>query len=729
MSTSTSHVSGTIAVVNGSTTVTGVGSLWYAARLRAGDLFCANGLSVAIASITNNTTMVLAEPWPGTTIAPGGIYSVRYVFDGERGLSTLNDVLTKINLTSDYSDEAAASADAAALSATDANTSKVAAETAKTDSETARDASIAAKVLSETAAGTATTKAGEASSSATDSNTAKVASEGARDTALAHRNDAQAAKTGSETARDASISAKDASIAAQTASETARDASITAKDASVTAKDASVAAQTASETARDASVTAKDASVAAKVASEGARDASIAAKVTAEGARDTALNHRNDAQAAKTDSEAARDISISKAAEAAASAASISSGPVTSVATKTGIVTLADLSAAGVALTSDLAGKQASSTLLTNISALTLAADNLIYSTGATTVAATPITTQARQLLDDTSFAAMLTTLGAAAASHSHATSDITGLDTALADKAALAGATFTGPVNVTTQSATDNSTLAASTAYVKAVVANLIASAPTLLDTLDEIAAALGDDPNFAATMTTALSNKQPLDANVTSINSRVYSAGQMIYWTADEVTATLSTTAYGRSLLNAADASALRTLVVAQLASAVLDAVAALTMTNDNFLQIKGGAISGRTVAEVITDLIAGNLLDSRTLNTPTIANGYIEETYAFNASGTTAIDLTNGSAQAPTLVGNWTPTFPTAGAGKGFSLLIRQNGTGGYTITWPSVAKFPGGIAPTITATASKADKVSFQCFDGTNWIAVVNGQNYA
>jgi hypothetical protein len=48
---------------------------------------------------------------------------------------------------------------------------------------------------------------------------------------------------------------------------------------------------------------------------------------------------------------------------------------------------------------------------------------------------------------------------------------------------------------------------------------ANLIDSAPSTLDTLNELASALGDDPNFATTVSTALGNKQPLDADLTSI------------------------------------------------------------------------------------------------------------------------------------------------------------------------------------------------------------------
>lgn len=48
----------------------------------------------------------------------------------------------------------------------------------------------------------------------------------------------------------------------------------------------------------------------------------------------------------------------------------------------------------------------------------------------------------------------------------------------------------------------------------VDARIANVISSAPAALDTLDELAAALGDDPNFAATMTTALGNRVRVDA-----------------------------------------------------------------------------------------------------------------------------------------------------------------------------------------------------------------------
>ena len=68
------------------------------------------------------------------------------------------------------------------------------------------------------------------------------------------------------------------------------------------------------------------------------------------------------------------------------------------------------------------------------------------------------------------------------------------------------------GSPTTTTQSASDNSTKIATTAYVETAVANLVASAPSALNTLDELAAALNDDANFASTITTSIAAKLPL-------------------------------------------------------------------------------------------------------------------------------------------------------------------------------------------------------------------------
>nr|BAR33292.1 tail fiber [uncultured Mediterranean phage uvMED] len=70
-------------------------------------------------------------------------------------------------------------------------------------------------------------------------------------------------------------------------------------------------------------------------------------------------------------------------------------------------------------------------------------------------------------------------------------------------------GATTTNNITVATPTATGH---AATKGYVDTEVANLVSSAPAALDTLDELAAALGDDANFASTTTNAIATKLPL-------------------------------------------------------------------------------------------------------------------------------------------------------------------------------------------------------------------------
>ena len=84
---------------------------------------------------------------------------------------------------------------------------------------------------------------------------------------------------------------------------------------------------------------------------------------------------------------------------------------------------------------------------------------------------------------------------------------------TALDLKAPLASPAFTGTVISTTPETTDSSTRVATTKYVKNVVSELIDSAPETLDTLKELADALGNDHNLSATLTTSISLKAPLN------------------------------------------------------------------------------------------------------------------------------------------------------------------------------------------------------------------------
>jgi len=118
----------------------------------------------------------------------------------------------------------------------------------------------------------------------------------------------------------------------------------------------------------------------------------------------------------------------------------------------------------------------------------------------------------------------------------------------------------------------------------------------------------------------------------------------------------------------------------------------------------------------------------LTNKTVEAGTFTNGYTEEVATANTSTAYTIDLAGGSVQILTLTGNCTYTFPTPVAGKSFILVQKQDGTGSRTVTWPASVDWPGATAPTLTATASKADKFVFTAIDGSNWLGSVAGQNY-
>ena len=81
-----------------------------------------------------------------------------------------------------------------------------------------------------------------------------------------------------------------------------------------------------------------------------------------------------------------------------------------------------------------------------------------------------------------------------------------------IATKAPLASPTLTGTPAAPTATAGTNTTQIATTAFVTGAISDLTDSAPATLDTLNELAAALGDDANFSTTVTNSIAAKLPL-------------------------------------------------------------------------------------------------------------------------------------------------------------------------------------------------------------------------
>ncbi|MFA8200202.1 tail fiber protein, partial [Escherichia coli] len=117
--------------------------------------------------------------------------------------------------------------------------------------------------------------------------------------------------------------------------------------------------------------------------------------------------------------------------------------------------------------------------------------------------------------------------------------------------KAPLNSPALTGTPTTPTAPKGTNNTQIASTAYVMAAIAALVDSSPGALNTLNELAAALGNDPNFATTMTKALAGKQPKDATLTALAGLATAADKFPYFTGNDVASLATLTKVGRDIL----------------------------------------------------------------------------------------------------------------------------------------------------------------------------------
>lgn len=117
--------------------------------------------------------------------------------------------------------------------------------------------------------------------------------------------------------------------------------------------------------------------------------------------------------------------------------------------------------------------------------------------------------------------------------------------------KAPLNSPALTGTPTTPTARQGTNNTQIANTAFVMAAIAALVDSSPDALNTLNELAAALGNDPNFATTMTNALAGKQPKDATLTALAGLATAADRFPYFTGNDVASLAILTKVGRDIL----------------------------------------------------------------------------------------------------------------------------------------------------------------------------------
>lgn len=108
---------------------------------------------------------------------------------------------------------------------------------------------------------------------------------------------------------------------------------------------------------------------------------------------------------------------------------------------------------------------------------------------------------------------------------------------------------------------------------------------------------------------------------------------------------------------------------------------------------------------------------------------AGDYSIEALASTSSATPTWDATLASWWIHTLGANCTPTFanPPTGRPWGFTVELIQNGTGGFTMTWPASVKWQAGTAPTLITSANTTCILSFATRNaGTTWHGFLSGE---
>ena len=440
---------------------------------------------------------------------------------------------------------ASTKASEASKSAAAAESSKSAAATSAAAAKTSETNAAASQQSAATSASAATTKASEAATSARDAAASKEAAKSsetnasssassAASSATATANSAKAAKT-SETNARSSETAAGQSASAAAGSKTAAASSASA--ASTSAGQASASATAAGKSAESAASSASTATTKAGKATEQA----TAAARSASAAKTSETNAKTSADNAAS-SKAAAASSASSAASSASSASASKDEATRQASAAKGSATTATMKASEAAgsVTAAAQSKSTAESAATRAETAAKRAEDI-----ASAVALEDASTTKKGIVQ---LSSATNSTSESLAATPKAVKAVMGETN---KKAPLNSPALTGTPTTPTARQGTNNTQIASTAYVMAAIAALVDSSPDALNTLNELAAALGNDPNFATTMTNALAGKQPKDATLTALAGLATAADRFPYFTGNDVASLATLTKVGRDIL----------------------------------------------------------------------------------------------------------------------------------------------------------------------------------
>ena len=367
--------------------------------------------------------------------------------------------------------------------------------------EVARNASAVAQntAAAKKSAGDAGTSAREAATHATDAaGSARAASTSAGQAASS----AQEASSGAETASVKATEASKSAAAAESSKSAAATSAVAAKtsetNAAASQQSAATSASTATTKASEAATSARE----AEASKEAAKSSETNASSSASGAASSATAAENAAKEAKTSEMNARSSET-----AAAQSASTAAGYEAAAASLAGEAFGKAEEAAGSAAVA-VQSKSSAESAATRAENAAKRAEEIASAVG----------------LEDAS----TTTKGVVKLSNRTDSTSQTEAATSLAvskvmnevkTKASLDSPVFTGTPMTPTPPDDASGLETVNAAFVRKLLAALVGSSPETLDTLNELAEALGNDPAFSVTIMKMLDGKQPLNPVLTAL------------------------------------------------------------------------------------------------------------------------------------------------------------------------------------------------------------------